>query len=60
MIRESKGHQLNSIIQTGTRQGMTLLDDYLAKLVQTGVVTKEAAMERATNKTELLSSIGRI
>jgi len=60
MIRESKGHQLNSVIQTGARQGMILLDDYLANLVRDGVVTRDAALERAANKTEFLSAISRL
>ncbi|MCL2424787.1 MAG: type IV pilus twitching motility protein PilT [Oscillospiraceae bacterium] len=60
LVRESKGHQLNSIIQTSSRQGMVLLDDYLANLVRSGVIKKEAALEKATNKTEFLSAIERI
>jgi len=60
MIREGKGHQLNSVIQTGARQGMILLDEYLANLVRNGMITKESALEKAANKTELLSSIGRV
>ena len=60
MIRESKGHQLNSVIQTGVRQGMILLDDYLANLVREGVVTRDAALEKAANKTEFLSAISRL
>ena len=60
MIRESKGHQLNSVIQTGKQHGMILLDEYLANLVRTGVVTRDAALEKASNKTEFLSSIGRL
>ena len=60
LIRESKGHQLNSIIQTSARQGMILLDDYLVGLVRSGVVKKEAALEKAANKTEFLSAIERI
>lgn len=52
MIRENKCHQLNSTIQTGMRQGMVLLDASLAQLVAQGIVTKEAAMEKANNKAE--------
>ena len=59
LIRENKCHQLNSTIQTGARQGMILLDTYLVNLVNRGVITKEAAMEKANNRQELLSSIGR-
>jgi len=60
LIREGKGHQINSVIQTGMRQGMVLLDDYLANLVRTGVVTRDAALEKAVNKTEFLSAISRL
>lgn len=60
LIRESKGHQINSLIQTGARQGMILLDDCLANLVKSGTVTKEAALEKAANKAELLSAISRV
>ena len=60
LIREGKGHKINSVIQTGMRQGMVLLDDYLANLVRTGVVTRDAALEKAVNKNEFLSAIGRM
>ena len=60
LIREGKGHQLNSVIQTGARQGMVLLDDYLINLVRTGVITREVAMEKAANKTEFLASLSRM
>lgn len=60
LIRENKGHQLNATIQTGTRQGMVLLDTYLAGLVRSGVITYEAAMERANNKAALASELRRI
>ena len=60
MIREGKGHQLNSVIQTNSRQGMILLDDYLANLVRSGIVTRDAALEKASNKAELLSAIVRV
>ena len=60
LIREGKGHQINSVIQTGARQGMILLDDYLANLVRGGHITRDAALEKAANKTELISAIGRV
>ena len=60
LIRENKCHQLNSTIQTGARQGMVLLDTYLIDLVRKGVITKEAAIEKANNKNEMLSAIGRV
>jgi twitching motility protein PilT len=60
LIREGKGHQINSVIQTSQRQGMVLLDDYLMNLVKSGIVTKEAALEKAANKTEFLGALGRV
>ena len=60
LIREGKGHQINSTIQTSSRQGMVLLDEYLANLVRNGTISRDSAMEKATNKTELMSSISRI
>ena len=60
LIREGKGHQINSVIQTGARQGMILLDDYLSNLVRNGMVTRDAALEKAANKTEFLSAISRL
>lgn len=60
LIRENKCHQLNSTIQTGMRQGMILLDTYLANMVNQRVITREAALEKANNKNELLSAIGKM
>lgn len=60
LIRENKCHQLNSTIQTSARQGMVLLDAYLAELVRRGAITREAAMEKANNKAEFLSAVGRV
>ncbi|MDR1691956.1 MAG: type IV pilus twitching motility protein PilT [Oscillospiraceae bacterium] len=57
-IRENKAHQLNSTIQTGAKQGMILLDTYLANLVRQGAVTLDAALEKANNKQEFLTSAG--
>ena len=60
LIRENKGHQLNSSIQTSGKQGMVLLDTYLANLVRQGVVKMEDALEKANNKPEFLSDVRRI
>ena len=44
LIRQNKSFQITSAMQTGRRQGMVMLDDSLAELVRSGVVTKDAAM----------------
>jgi len=60
LIRENKAHQLNSTIQTGAKQGMVLLDSYLANLVRGGVVKMEHALEKANNRAEFRSEAGRL
>lgn len=52
MIREAKTHQIGSLIQTGQKQGMMMLDQSLANLVKKGAVTLEDAQERAENINE--------
>ncbi|MEE9608196.1 MAG: PilT/PilU family type 4a pilus ATPase [Myxococcota bacterium] len=44
LIRENKTFQILSILQTGSGQGMCLLDDSLAALVRDKTVTREAAL----------------
>lgn len=43
MIREKKTFQLPSVLQTGTKLGMTTMDDAIAELLKQRVITKEAA-----------------
>lgn len=52
LIREAKTHQIGSLIQTGQKQGMMMLDQSLANLVKKGTVTLEDAQERAENINE--------
>ena len=44
LIRENKTFQIQSILQTGASQGMSLLDESLAQLVQAGTVDREEAL----------------
>ncbi|MBR3332384.1 type IV pilus twitching motility protein PilT [Candidatus Saccharibacteria bacterium] len=53
LIRDGKTHQLDNAIQTGADQGMQTMDRTLAKLVQTGVITYDAARDYAVDITEL-------
>jgi twitching motility protein PilT len=50
LIREDKVPQMYSIIQTSSQQGMQTLDQALQKLVETGVVERSEAAQKATNK----------
>jgi len=49
-IRENKIEQIVSIMQTSSREGMQMLDDHLLRLMSEGVVTPEAAREKALEK----------
>ena len=53
MIRENKVHQINSIIQTGMREGMQSLNFALARLVRNGMVTREVAEKYSDDPQEL-------
>jgi twitching motility protein PilT len=49
LIRESKIHQLPSVMQTGQKQGMQTLDMALQDLVSKGIITREEAQMKAAN-----------
>ena len=53
IIRESKTHQLEAVIQTGGAEGMQSMDHTLAQMVQGGLVTYEEARNYAVDLTEL-------
>lgn len=58
LIRESKTHQINSVIQTGHRHGMQSLDQALAELVNKQIVTYDEALSRAGNTLEFKGLVG--
>jgi len=49
LIREAKTHQVRSVIQTGSKRGMMVLDQHLAQLVVDGVADYFSAREKAVN-----------
>ena len=50
LIRESKTHQVPSMIQTGKQYGMQLLDDAIMQLYQKGWISPDEAYGKANNK----------
>ncbi|MBI3443666.1 type IV pilus twitching motility protein PilT [Candidatus Woesebacteria bacterium] len=52
-IREGKTHQIDSIIQTSTEEGMSTLDSSLAGLVRDGKITTEVALSWSLRPEEL-------
>ncbi|MCX6647068.1 MAG: type IV pilus twitching motility protein PilT [bacterium] len=59
LIREGKVHQLYSVLQTNTKEGMTTMDNYIKELYLKGIITKSEAIMNVHNLVEfehLLSS----
>jgi twitching motility protein PilT len=50
LIRENKIHQVPSIIQTGKKDGMQLLDQHIMEFLMSGRITPEEAYMKANNK----------
>jgi twitching motility protein PilT len=53
LIREAKTYQLNSVIQTGKRDGMVLLDDNLWELYQAQRITRMEMFRKCQNAKEM-------
>ena len=50
LIREAKTHQLPSMIQTGKKYGMMLLDDAIMDLLNKGMISADDAYMKANDK----------
>jgi len=50
LIRESKTHQLSSMMQTGKKYGMQLLDEAIMDLYNKGRISADAAYQKANDK----------
>ncbi len=50
LIRENKIHQIPSIIQTGKKDGMQLLDQHVMEHLMSGAVSPQEAYMKANNK----------
>jgi twitching motility protein PilT len=53
LIRDGKTHQLHSTMQAGTKDGMQILDQALANLVNNRIITKEEAIFNCTEIEQL-------
>ena len=53
MIRESKEHQLYSVMQASHASGMRTMDQALAELFAAGMINREGAMENCIDKSEM-------
>lgn len=50
LIRESKTHQIDNIIQTNRRSGMITMDDSIIELYKRGEISEETALEYAQDQ----------
>jgi twitching motility protein PilT len=50
LIREGKTHQIPSMIQTGKKYGMVLLDDYIMQLYKANKISVDEAYAKANEK----------
>jgi twitching motility protein PilT len=50
LIREAKSHQIPSMIQTGKKYGMTLLDDSIMELFKRNTISAEEAYAKSNDK----------
>ncbi len=57
LIREAKAHQITSMIQTSGNIGMQTMDMCLRDLTLKGQITKELALSKAMNRTDLENMI---
>ena len=58
LIREGKGHQIYSAMQTGGKFGMQTMDAALVELVRKSAISREEAERRSSNPEELQRLMG--
>jgi twitching motility protein PilT len=57
MIRSNKCHQLESVMQGGSKNGMVMMDDYIHGLYIRGMISRETALEHASDKASMMSKV---
>jgi len=57
IIRESKTHQIDSVIQTSSHDGMIGMDAFIVKLFRNGDITKETAISNASNPEQVMRQL---
>jgi len=58
LIRESKIHQIDGVIQTSRAEGMISMDTSIFNLFQAGAITKETAMNYSANPAQMVKRLG--
>ncbi|MCL2373132.1 MAG: PilT/PilU family type 4a pilus ATPase [Defluviitaleaceae bacterium] len=60
LIRESKTHQIDNVIQTSGNLGMVGMDASIMSMVQSGEITKETALASAANTEQMARFLERV
>lgn len=58
LIREGKIYQVYSVMQTGARYGMQLMDEALRRLCESGAIDPETALENAADQESITKALG--
>ena len=59
LVRESRIHQIDSVIQTSAAEGMIGMDESILRLFKAGRITKETALHHAMNPDQLQKKLGK-
>jgi twitching motility protein PilT len=57
LIRDNRTYQLQSVMQTGKKLGMIMMDESLANLVNEGRISKEEALTRVADPTFFMTQL---
>ena len=53
LIREGKTHQINTVIQTSSNEGMINMDAYMLRLFYNGLITAKTLIDHAVNPDQI-------
>ena len=59
MVRDSRIHQIDSVIRTSMAEGMISMDESILRLYKAGRITSETALHSAMNPEQLQKKMGR-
>ncbi len=58
LIREGKTFQIATVMQTGSRDGMMLMDDAIIQAFKDGLITEETALGAAVDAVRMMNRLG--
>ena len=59
IVREGKSHQLRSAMQTGAKYGMIVMNNYLVRLCEKGIINVDTALHRSDNPDYIRKKLGK-